>query len=321
MPRVQHDEEEQLRLFEGGPDMAKLRALAKSYTGAARAANTVKAYAADWVVFEEWCRSTGRKPLPATEETVCLFAVAHLEERKVSTVERRLAAIVDAHRAAGLTPPGGYSLRDIMRGARRERGSAPVQKAALRPEDLRAICVKLQRVHTYLGVRDRALMTLGFAAALRRSEVRALDVSDVQLVRKGVLVTIRKSKTDQEGRGRQVGVFAGKRVSTCPQRALRVWLHVRGREPGALFLGRNGGGRLTGAAVSNVVKRCVKLIGLDARRYGAHSLRAGCVTAAAEAGMPDSLIMQRTGHRSVQTVSKYVRPASVFSVDVLASAM
>jgi integrase len=314
-------DEEQLRLFEGGPDMAKLRALAKSYTGQSRAANTVKAYAADWEVFQEWCLSVGRRALPAKEETLCLFAVSHLEDHAIATVERRLAAVMDAHRRAGELPAAGQLLRNVMRGARRERGSKQQQKAALRPEDLRAICVKLSRMHTFLGVRDRALLTLAFGAGMRRSEVIALDVADVQLVRKGVLVTVRKSKTDQEGHGRQVGVFAGKRASTCPLKALRGWLHVRGRDAGPLFLGRNGGGRLTGEAIGNVVKRCVELIDLDPRLYGAHSLRAGCVTAAAEAGMPESLIMQRTGHRSVQTVSKYVRPASVFSVDVLASAM
>jgi len=183
------------------------------------------------------------------------------------------------------------------------------------------MCAKLRGVRTRAAVRDRALLTLGFAAALRRSELVGLDVVDVRFVPKGLLVRIRRGKTDQEGHGRDVGVFRGRRATTCPVRALRAWLFVRGREAGPLFPGRRPGSRLTGACVNQVVKRGCVLAGLDPRGYGAHSLRAGFVTAAAEAGMPETLIMQRTGHRSVQTVAKYVRPASAFSVDVLAKAM
>lgn len=116
-------------------------------------------------------------------------------------------------------------------------------------------------------------------------------------------------------------MFYGSRASSCPVQALKAWLAERGKGTGPLFPGRGPGGQITGETVNDVVKRYVELIGLDAEAYGAHSLRAGFVTAAAEAGMSETLIMQRTGHRSVQTVAKYVRPASVFSVDVLAKAL
>jgi integrase len=170
-------------------------------------------------------------------------------------------------------------------------------------------------------VRDRALLLVGFAGGMRRSEVVALDVDDVEFRRKGMLIRIRRSKTDQEGKGREIGIFAGSRAQSCPVRAMKAWLYMRGKHDGPLFTGRKEGSRLVVAVVSLVVKRCVKLLGLDPRGYGAHSLRAGFVTAAAEAGMPETLIMQRTGHKSVQTVAKYVRPATAFSVDALARAL
>jgi integrase len=301
--------------------MARLRRLAASYAGSARASATLSAYASDWRDFERWCADAQRRALPASEETVCLYLVARLEDRRVSTVDRRFAAILDKHRREGAAVPSGQLVRDVMRGARRERGSAVSQKAALRPEDLRRICGLLARRHSAGALRDRALLLLGFAAGMRRSEIVALDLADVQFRRRGVLLRIRRSKTDQEGRGRDVGVFSGSRAQSCPVRALKAWLYVRGRAPGALFPGRGASGHLVPAMVGQVVKKGVRLIGLDPAGYGAHSLRAGFVTAAAEAGMPETLIMQRTGHRSVQTVAKYVRPASVFSVDALARAL
>ena len=116
-------------------------------------------------------------------------------------------------------------------------------------------------------------------------------------------------------------MFFGSRAQSCPVRALRAWLFVRGREAGALFPGSGASRHLVPAMVGQIVKRAVLSIGLDPAGFGAHSLRAGFVTAAAEAGYPETLIMQRTGHRSVQTVARYVRPATAFSVDALARAL
>ena len=120
--------------------MAKLRRLAASYAGSARAAATLSAYASDWRDFARWCRDARRLALPASEETVCLYLVSRLENLRVSTVDRRFAAIVDRHRREDQPVPSGQLVRDVMRGARREHGSAQSQKAALRPEDLRKIC-------------------------------------------------------------------------------------------------------------------------------------------------------------------------------------
>lgn len=311
--------------------MKRLRAVASALATASRSGATQSAYASDCRDFERWCLRARRKPLPATPETLMLYVASQLETHRVSSVERRVAAIADAHRVAGARSPSpkGGPVCGVLAGARRGKKAPSLAKAALRPEDLRHICVKLQRSHGRVAVRDRALLVIGFAAGMRRSELAGLDLADVQFVRQGLLVTIRRGKTDQEGKGRSVGIFRGSRASTCPVRSLVAWLKVRGKKPGPLFPGgpqlsgsRGSAPRLVGASINNIVRRAVKLVGLDPKLYGAHSLRSGFVTAAAEAGMPETLIMQRTGHRSVQTVARYVRPATAFSSgDVLRKAL
>lgn len=315
-------EPEQIPLFDGGPDVASLRLVAAGMVErSARAKNTVSAYESDWRDFSAWCRSTGRSALPASADTLQLFAVDRLRTRKVSTVERRLAAIVSRHQAAGRASPYSPQVRALMAAARREKGTAVDQKAALSASQLKRILRFYGARRSLAMVRDRALIALGFSGGMRRSELVGLDVSDLVFSRKGVTVAVRRAKNDQEARGRVFGVFRGSRASHCPVAALRAWLDRRGRQDGPLFPGVGRSGRLTGQAVCDIVKRACGRIGLDARLYGAHSLRAGCVTAAAQAGVPESIIMQRTGHRSVQTVLKYVRPASVFSVDALAGSL
>jgi integrase len=215
----------------------------------------------------------------------------------------------------------------VLRGAKRAHGTREQGKAALEVSDLRLILKALPK--TALGVRDRAILVFGFASGLRRSELAALDLAHVRFVSQGLRVSVGKGKTDQEGKGREIGIFPGKRAATCPVRVLRNWLLIRRRGPGPLFcrIGRRGEWhhgeleRLSGAAIAETVKRGVMLADLDPDLYGGHSLRAGCVATAAQAGVPESIIMLRTGHRSIATLARYVRPATLFSVDPLARAL
>lgn len=302
--------------------MRKLRSEAARIIGdSSQSPNTRKAYASDWRDFETWCEEAGRRSLPCSSDTLKLYAMDRLGVHKIATVERRLAAVVSKHERAGLGSPYSLEIRALMKGARRESSTRPDAKAALRADDFKRICVRLATTSGELAARDRAIMALGFAAALRRSELVALNVADLEFGRKGLTLTVRRSKTDQMQLGRVVGVFKASRRAYCAVEAVRDWLRVRGRGPGPLFPGAGKSGRITTTSVNLIVKKCAAAIGLDPRRYGAHSLRAGFVTAAAENGVPESVIMQRTGHRSVQTVARYVRPASVFSVDALARAL
>jgi integrase len=291
----------------------------------AQASQTRRAYSIGWRHFAAWCREAGRDPLPASPDTLKLFITAHLDALAIKTIDQRIAAIVDKHRAQKLEPPYTYELRELMKGARRQKGTAAKRKDAMAPEDLRKICTELLRQKTALAIRDRAILTLGFAGMMRRAEIAALDLGDIRFAPKGVAVTIRRSKTDQEAHGRQFGVFHAKHAKACPVRSLRAWIYLRGRDPGPLFTTNwrceEETRRITPAAIGEAVKRCARLIGLDATAYAGHSLRAGGITAAAVDGVPESLIMQRSGHRSIQTVTGYVRPASIFAVDILRQAM
>src|SRR5262249_33580424 len=152
---------------------------------------------------------------------------------------------------------------------------------------------------------ERAIVLFGFASALRRSELAGLDLADVRLVVRGAIVCVAKSKNDQEGEGRELGVHRGRWQQTCPVPALEAWIAKRGEWDGPLFaaIGRTGvvgRSRLSGAAIAGVVKAAAKRAGLDPSRYGGHSLRAGCATSAAEGGASDLAIMGRTGHTTVE---------------------
>lgn len=168
-----------------------------------------------------------------------------------------------------------------------------------------------------IGVRDRALLLLGFAGAFRRSELVALDLADVHAGHDGLTVVIRKSKTDQEGQGRKVGIPYGSHPHTCPVRAMATWREKSGLSEGALFraINRHGqlqAGRLSDRAVALIVKRAALAAGLDATKYAGHSLRAGLATSAAQAGVSERSIMAQTGHKSVMVARRYIRDGSLF---------
>ena len=167
------------------------------------------------------------------------------------------------------------------------------------------------------GCRDRALLLLGFAGALRRSELVGIDVEDVVEVPDGLTVHLRRSKTDQEGAGRLVGIPYGSNPSTCPVRAWRAWLELSGITEGPAFRsvdrhGRVGSTRLTAQAVALVVKRHALRAGLDPGEVAGHSLRAGLATAAAEAGVPERVIAATTGHKGTAMLRRYIREGSLF---------
>lgn len=315
-----------MKLFEDlGPDIARLREIALQFTQKRQARNTELGYAADWRTFEAFCASIGRAAIPTSEDSLCLYVVDSLRTKKLSTIARRLGAIKNIHKKAGLPLPDVRDMKvlsEVLKGAKRTFGTASEGKAALQPEELRAMCRALLAQKTPRAIRDRAILTIGFTTATRRSELSALELRDVRFVPQGLTVTIRKGKTDQEGKGLQVAVFEGKRASTCPVRALKAWLKIRGRHQGPLFPGRSDPSiPMRAKTVLQAVKYAARLAGIDETKLGAHSLRAGFITAAAEGGTPETIIMQTTGHKRVQTVANYVRPARLFRVNALADAM
>jgi integrase len=190
-------------------------------------------------------------------------------------------------------------------------------------EDLRRLVGLFDQ--SALGLRDRALLLLGFAGAFRRSELVALDLDDLEFTPRGIRVTLRRSKTDQEAEGRPIGIPYGAMPETCPVGAVERWLaHVRSVLPdydrGPLFLRLDAGGRLRLARLSDrgvarVVQRWAERAGLDPARFAGHSLRAGLATSAAAGGVSERAIMNQTGHRSLTIVRRYIRDGELFRDD------
>jgi integrase len=293
--------------------------------GRNRADNTRAAYACDWLDFTRWCESAGRPSLPATSDTLQLYLVDLAQRgRAVSTIQRRVSSIAAQHLAAGLPRPNDADVREVLAGIGRMFGTAPRRaKAALSIEELRQVLAATDDDGPR-GCRDRAVLLVGFASGLRRSDLVGLDLADVTVKREGLVLRIPRSKTDQSGAGRVLGVHRGKHRVTCPAVALERWVLERGPVPGPLFcqLSKPGDAilvhkRMTGESVGDLVQEAAKRAGLDPSRYGAHSLRAGCATAAAAAGASDVAIMTRTGHASAAMLRRYVRPGRLFAIDPL----
>ncbi len=290
---------------------------ANQYIADSVAANTRRVYAWAWGEFADWCKANGAVSLPAAPAAVAVY-FAHMADqgRKPSTIDIARAAVKMAHETAGhADPTSNKHVRLTIRGIKRTVGTAPVQKAAILTADIRAMIRALP--DSLLGVRDRALLLIGFAGAFRRSEVAALAVEHIEHTAEGVKVYLPKSKTDQEGQGRWVGIKRTTNPDTCPVRALNAWLAAAGIESGPVFRnvtrhGRIGQTAITAQVVALVVKRTAAAAGLDPAKYSGHSLRAGFVTQTAMNGATESNIMRQTGHTSNATVRGYIRMANLF---------
>lgn len=188
-------------------------------------------------------------------------------------------------------------------------------KTPLLLDDLRRILDALPE--TLPGTRDRALLLLGFAGALRRSELVGIDVADLEFVAAGLIVHLRRSKTDPAGAGREIGIPLGQNPATCPVAAVKAWLTAGDVGAGPVFRAINKYGnvaqtRLSDAAVVQIVKRSAYAAGLDPRRFAGHSMRAGLATQAAMNGVAEADIQRQTGHKSVAMLRRYVRLGSLF---------
>ena len=280
------------------------------------ASSTRRAYASDWRGFSSWCRAHQRVDLPALPETVALYLTTLAESHKVSTLTLRISAISQAHQAAVFDPPTQAPVvRQLMKGIRRTLDTAQTGKSPVKVEHLRTIIAGLDPGRT-LDVRDRALILVGFAGAFRRSELVGLNIEDLEFDEDGLLVHLRRSKTDAEGQGSKVGIPYGAAPATCPVRAVEAWVAVLQTADGPLFRsvdphGRIHPTRLTAQSVALMVKKLIAKAGIPGD-YAGHSLRAGLATAAAAAGVPERAIMVQTGHRSLATLRKYIREGSLF---------
>jgi integrase len=272
--------------------------------------NTRTAYASDLRHFAAW-----GGVIPASSEHVAAYVAEHAGKLAVATIIRRVAALSKAHQALGAENPcESVLVRATLRGLRRTFGTAQKQAKALLRDDLFLV---LDAMGSELkDRRDQALLLLGFAGGFRRSELVGLDVADIEQVRQGIIITLRQSKTDQEGAGRKIGIPHG-RTRHCPVAALTDWLMRSGITEGAMFCSINRHGqlqpeRLSGDAVSEVIRDGLATAGIDPTGYSGHSLRAGFATSAAQAGASTWKIRAQTGHASDAMLSRYIRDGELF---------
>jgi site-specific recombinase XerD len=296
--------------------LAGLEIEASEYLAKSLASNTLRAYRADWEDFQVWCSRRRFTALPATPRAVALYITELSRALKISTIGRRLITISQAHKLRGFpSPTEDEAVRKVWRAIRKEKSVAPTRKAPTLTSHIRKMISGLPT--NSMGIRDRALILIGFAGAMRRSEITAIEVSDLEMGDDGIVIHIRRSKTDQLGSGRKIGIPYGSHTRTCPVDALKEWLAVSGITEGPLFRGLTRSGKLQSNGLSDrmvarIVKRCIERAGYDAAKFAGHSLRSGLATAAAMAGVSERSIQNQTGHKSVVTLRRYIRDGSLF---------
>lgn len=308
-----------------GDELSSLEAMeAYEFAALADAPNTQRAYKADWKHFVTWCANRKRCPLPVEPDVLATYTrfCAEKLKLKMSTVSRRLSAISEAHLRSGLkSPTQEWVVRNTMKRLRREHGTPPKGKEPLLVEDLKKI-VELCDTTTLSGIRDKAVLLVGFGSSLRRSDISNLDFEDISKAEEGLVLMIRKEKTDQKRLGRKVGLPYGKYPETCAIRALCHWIEASQLRSGPLFravtkFDKPRQTRMSSGTVATIVKKYCDLIGKSPRNMSGHSLRSGFATSAAMAGASERSIQNQTGHASVEVLRRYIREAEIFRDNAL----
>ena len=295
-------------------------AIAKSqaYQDAADAPSTLRAYTADLANYEAWCKKHGFEAIPATPETVGAYLAAAGEGYAMPTLRRRVAAIARACGVAGHPLDTKHpAIRETLRGIGRKHGTPARRAAALTTTEVRKLCRACGA--GIAGARDRAVFLLGFAGALRRSELIGLNIEHVTWTEEGLKLLIERSKTDKQGEGAEIAIPRGRAEETCPVAALKEWLELAEITAGPLFRKVNRGGavenaRLSADGVRQILLKRAAAAGLKgtlAEPISPHGLRAGFVTTAYRNKVPDEEIMGHTRHRSLTTMRSYVRRAKL----------
>jgi site-specific recombinase XerD len=305
-------------------DGLPLTAAEAGYIAASRAPNTLRGYRNDWKEFTTWCAHTGRDPLPAAPDTISTYLVALADANaKVGTISRRLSSIRFAHATRDLPDPTSTArVTAVWEGIRRTHGAPPEQSAPLMPPQLLEVLDACPRTRTWktrpdepdlAGLRDRALLLVGFWSALRRAELAALTVDQVAEHPGGRVLTVPRSKTNQHGEVAELAVLPyAADPALCPVTALTTWTDAAAITDGPLLRPVSTGNRalarrLNPESLNTLVQAAVARAGIDPTPYSAHSLRAGFVTYAHLNGATDRDIAHQTRHRSLSTIDTYIR--------------
>lgn len=296
-------------------DNEKLTDKARQSIYVSRADNTIKAYESDWNDFCDWCDYHQVSAFPAIPETIVNYINDLADNAKANTVARRISALTENFDAAGLqdNPCRFPIVKNALRGIKRMKGVIQHGKLPILFDDIKEMLTYLDGDELQQA-RDKAILLVGFYGAMRRSEIANIEVDDIQFTRLGMLITLRKSKTDQFDRGQMIAIPNVQDKEICAVQALKEWLRLSGITAGPVFRGftRNHGIRKTkisDKSIALIVKHYAGLLGMDPDDYGAHSLRHGFATSAAQHHVEERQIMRQTRHKSQTIVRRYIDEA------------
>lgn len=298
------------------------------YESLSRSKNTNEAYSTDWKSFVTWCNERHLIFLPADPRTVRKY-ITYLADipRSVSTIARSMTAISQAHKLTEQpTPTTSPVVTEVWRGIKRELGTSPRRAKPILYSDLKKIIDGIRP--TFLGRRDAAILMTGWAGALRRSEITSLNREDIEFVSEGMVLTITRSKTDQNSEGYKIGIPFATDEKYCPTCRLKSWIKLAAIISGPIFFQIGIGGkkfihnvsnpsRLSHRMINVIIKRRMSDVGYDTAGYSGHSLRAGFVTTAASLNIPEYLIQIHTRHRTSKSLRGYIRDTKLFSENSL----
>ena len=291
-----------------------------------KANNTIRAYKSDFKDFSLFCTQNGFKSLPSDPKIVSLY-LTHLSTKniKISTLRRRLVSIGVIHRLKGhyLDTKHPSIIENVM-GIKRRKGSIQRGKKPLLIKNLKKIINVIDYINDeeIKKLRDRSILLIGFSGGFRRNEIVSLDYNDLDFVSEGLKINLKRSKTDQFGEGSVKGLPYSEKPQYCPVVSIQRWIEITKITSGPIFrrfikgskLSEN---RLTDQSVALIIKKYLKLAGIDSKNYSGHSLRSGFATSAAESGVEERSIMAMTGHKSTEMVRRYIKEANLFKNNAL----
>ena len=278
-----------------------------------KSANTLRAYASDYKDFSIFCAKNNFSSMPTDPKVLALYLTHLSQTSKFSTLKRRIASISVVHKLKGHYIDTKHPLIiENLLGIKRKNGSNQKAKKPILINDLKIIIevINKQKMQKARKMRDKALILIGFAGGFRRSEIVDINFDDVEFVREGVKIFVKRSKTDQSGEGMTKAIPSFHTVLYCPVEHLHNWMTNKKEKKGKVF-------PLSDKSVALIIKKYANLAGLDGTKYAGHSLRSGFATSTAEAGAEERNIMAMTGHKTTQMVRRYIKEGNLFKNNAL----
>ena len=278
-----------------------------------KAANTLRAYKADFNDFSTFCINNGFSSMPTEPKILALYLTHLSATSKFSTLKRRIASISVIHKMKGHYLDTKHPvIMENIHGIKRVKGSNQKSKKPILISELKLInnAIDQSNQNEEKKIRDKAIILIGFSGGFRRSELVNIDYDDIEFVIEGVKIFIKRSKTDQSGEGMIKAIPYFDNKSFCPVLALKYWIDNSKIKSGKLF-------DISDKSIALIIKKYASLAGLDPNKYGGHSLRSGFATSAAEFGAEERNIMAMTGHKTTQMVRRYIQEANLFKNNAL----